>query len=249
MLVAVEALVRWEHPVHGLVPPSEFIPIAERRYLIAAVGDWVLRTAVAQAAAWRDELGASAPVIAINVSTGQLGGHGFPRKVMAELAKHTLSPEQISVELTETQMISVTERVRADLLQLQLSGIDIAIDDFGTGHAGFDYLRTLPVNILKLDKTFVDGLGINPTDTAIAASIITLGQSLGLTLIAEGVETETQLSELRRLGCHQAQGWLWRPALPAHDIVELMGVDEATVRTRNQEPAGTQACLDPGQAL
>ncbi|HYN55913.1 MAG TPA: diguanylate cyclase [Motilibacterales bacterium] len=241
-LVEVEALVRWEHPVHGLVSPSEFIPIAERRYLISAVGDCVLEKAVAQAAQWRDEIGADAPVIAINVSTGQLGGHGFPRKVMAELAKHGLSPDRISVEVTETQMISVTDRVRADLVQLQLSGIAIAVDDFGTGHAGFDYLRTLPVNILKVDKSFVDGLGSNVTDTAIAVSIIALGLSLGLTLIAEGVETQTQLSELRRLGCQRVQGWLWRPALPARGIVELIGLDEATVRTPDLDPTEPPPC-------
>ena len=248
-LVEVEALVRWEHPQHGLVPPSEFIPIAERRYLIGAVGDWVLETAVAQAARWRDEIGTTAPVIAINVSTGQLGGKDFPRKVVAELAKHRLSAERISVELTETQMISVTARVRAELTQLRHSGIAIAIDDFGTGYAGFDYLRTLPVDILKIDKTFVDGLGRNATDTAIAASVIALGKGLGLTIIAEGVETQTQLSELRRLGCHRVQGWLWRPALPADDIVGLMGLDEGEVRTQHQGPPVSQACPDVALVL
>ena len=244
-LVEVEALVRWEHPEHGLVPPSEFVPIAERRYLISALGDWVLRAAVAQAARWRDEIGPDAPVIAINASTGQLGGKGFPRTVMGELARHRLPADRISIELTETQMIAVTSRVRDELTQLQRRGIAIAVDDFGTGYAGFDYLRTLPVNILKIDKTFIDGLGTDVTDTAIAVSIIALGQSLGLTLIAEGVETELQLSELRRLGCHRGQGWLWRPALTAQDVGELVGLDEATVRIMQSRPSESGPCPVP----
>lgn len=229
-LVATEALVRWAHPGRGMVMPSDFIPVAERRHLIVPLGEWVLRRACRQAAQWRTDLGDAAPAMAVNISALQLGGHGLARRLGELLDGCALPATALCLEITETQLIGATDQVSSELAAIRALGVGVAIDDFGTGHAGFDYLRTVPADILKVDKSFIDGLGKDPTDTAIAASIITLGRNLGLTVVAEGVEEEGQLAVLRDLGCHQGQGWLWRPALQAKDAAALVGVHERHAR-------------------
>jgi diguanylate cyclase (GGDEF)-like protein/PAS domain S-box-containing protein len=233
-MVGVEALLRWDHPSRGLLLPQELIEVAERRNLIGSIGTWVLETACAQAGAWVGRFGAQAPVVAVNISTRQLGDQELPRQVHRLLQQADLPPDKLCLEITESQFISVGSSATADLRQLSDSGIAIAVDDFGTGFAGFDYLRRLPVNTLKIDKSYVSGLGRDQTDSAIVASVVTLARSLGLLAIAEGIETADQYSALQRLGCPLGQGWLWHPALPAPEVERLIELGDCV----NGSPAG-----------
>lgn len=230
-LVEVEALLRWQHPVLGRMMPDEFIEIAERRNLMPALGEWVLRAACTQAARWQSEFGADAPQIAVNVSSKQLGNSNLINIVSGCLAAAGLDVDGIQLEITESQIINASSPAAAELDALAASGIRIAVDDFGTGHAGFQYLRRLPIGVLKIDKSFIDGICTDATDLAFLKGIIALGKSLDLTLIAEGVETLEQLHLLRALGCDQGQGWLWRPALRPEDVAALIGVPEDQVRS------------------
>ena len=227
-VAAVEALLRWQHPEHGLLLPGEFLDVAEQRGLITDIGSWVLKAACTQAAGWTDRYGTAAPVVAVNVSSRQLGNYGLTTLVTNTLTDTGLAPDRLLVEITETQLVAVGTSAMTDLCRLSAAGVQIAVDDFGTGYAGFNYLRRLPLDELKIDKSFIDGLGTDPTDTAITSSIITLGRSLGLTVIAEGIETTQQRDTVTDLGCTGGQGWLWYPAIPAAEIDPLL------VRSRSQ---------------
>jgi diguanylate cyclase (GGDEF)-like protein/PAS domain S-box-containing protein len=227
-MVAVEALLRWDHPTRGLVLPQELIEVAERRNLICAVGTWVLQTACAQAGAWVHRFGDRAPLVAVNVSSGQLGGDGLSPQIRELLQDTGLPPDKLCLEITERQFISVGSSATTDLRILSDSGIAIAVDDFGTGFSGFDYLRRLPVNTLKIDKSYVGGLGRDQTDSAIVASVVTLAHNLDLTTIAEGIETPEQHRALQQLGCPLGQGWLWHPALRAERVEQLIEAGQAT---------------------
>ncbi|HET9654209.1 MAG TPA: EAL domain-containing protein [Kineosporiaceae bacterium] len=220
-LVGVEALLRWQHPTRGLLLPQPVIDVAERRNLIGLVGSWVLTTACAQAAAWQRQFGSLAPVVAVNISARELGDH-LCRRVQEEMGQHGLPADGLCLEVTESQFITVGSSGIAELQALAEAGITIAVDDFGTGFSGFDYLRKLPVHTLKIDKSYVDGIGRDPTDTAIVASVITLARQLGLTTVAEGIESAEQRDSLRELGCAVGQGWLWHPALPPDEITGLL---------------------------
>lgn len=231
-LVEVEALIRWQHPVLGRMMPDSFIEVAERRNLMPAVGEWVLRAALSQAAEWQAEFGARTPQTAVNVSTKQLGTGRLPGLVADCLDATGVAADLLQLEVTESQIINASSPAAAELDALADMGIRIAVDDFGTGHAGFQYLRRLPIRVLKIDKTFIDDICTDPTDLAILTGIIALGRSLQLTLIAEGVETIDQLTLLRELGCDLGQGWLWRPALRPADAAALFGVPEAQVRAQ-----------------
>ena len=229
-LVEVEALIRWDHPRLGQMLPGDFIEVAERRNLMPELGLWVLRTACAQAADWHARLGARAPAIGVNISSKQLEPGDFAAAVDQALNEYGLLPEHIFLELTESQILNANDVVNTQLHELAQRGLRIAVDDFGTGHAGFQYLRRLPASVLKIDKSFVDRICTDDTDRAILQSILGLGESLGLTVIAEGVETTEQLTLLRDLGCDQAQGWLWRPALRPGDVEVILGVPEQLLR-------------------
>ena len=221
-IVAAEALVRWQHPQRGLLLPCDFLDVAEQRDLIGDIGTLVLKTACAQAARWRERFGHQAPTIAVNVASPQLGSGGLSQLVEGLLATSGLPPTQLCLEITESQLVSVGTSAVTDLCRVSELGVRIAVDDFGTGFAGFEYLRRLPVHELKVDITFVAGLNVNPTDTAITTSVIALGQSLGLTVVAEGVERQEQLQTLHNLGCPQGQGWLWSRAVPSAEIDQLL---------------------------
>ena len=237
-LVEVEALVRWEHPKLGQMLPGDFIEVAERRNLMPELGLWVLRQACAQAAQWRGQFGVQAPAVAVNVSSKQLETGDFATDVVQALHDYRLDPEHIMLELTESQVLNASELVTERVHALADLGLRIAVDDFGTGHAGFQYLRRLPASVLKIDKTFVDRICTDDTDRAILHSVIGLGESLGLTVIAEGVETTEQLALLRKFGCHQGQGWLWRPALRAADVEAIFGVPEDQLQHGAHAPTG-----------
>jgi diguanylate cyclase (GGDEF)-like protein/PAS domain S-box-containing protein len=221
-IVATEALLRWQHPEHGLILPGEFIDVAEQRGLIGDIGTWVLRTACAQAAGWHQQHGAGAPSVAVNVSSRQLNDQSMSNQVSEILGAFLLPADHLCLEITESQLLAATPRSATDLATLSERGVRIAVDDFGTGHAGFDYLRRLPVNELKIDRSFIDGTGTDPTDTAVTAAVVALGLNLGLTVVAEGIETPQQLQTLRDMGCTWGQGWLWHRALPAEDIRTLL---------------------------
>jgi diguanylate cyclase (GGDEF)-like protein/PAS domain S-box-containing protein len=221
-VVAVEALLRWRHPQRGLLLPREFLDVAEERRLIVPIGAWALEQACAQALDWQDRFGARAPTVAVNVSSRQIGDLALVTQIHEEIKASKLDLEKLCLEITERQVIDVARSGAAELLSLAGLGVQLAVDDFGTGYAGFEYLRQLPVNVLKIDQSFVDGLGQDRTDTAITRSVIALGRSLDLTVIAEGVENQSQCDLLKEYGCPLGQGWLWRPAVPAQEIDALL---------------------------
>ncbi|NMO55537.1 bifunctional diguanylate cyclase/phosphodiesterase [Actinoplanes sp. TBRC 11911] len=205
--VAVEALVRWEHPVRGLVGPVEFIPIAERNGLIVELGAWIMRTSCRQAQIWRDELGADAPqYVSVNVSAHQLAQPDFAEFVSSVLKSTGLPGEHLLVEVTETAIFSGGIAVRT-LEKLRALGVRIALDDFGTGHSSLGLLQNVPVDVLKVDKSFVDNITMAGRHAVIAEALIKVADGLGLGAVAEGVETAEQAAELHRLGYRLAQGY------------------------------------------
>jgi diguanylate cyclase (GGDEF)-like protein len=206
-IVAVETLVRWEHPDRGLISPADFIPVAERNGLIIDLGTWILRTACRQAAQWRVTYGADAPgKISVNVSARQLARPGFVDLVAAALADSGLPPECLAIEVTETAVFEGGRALEA-LHGVHDLGVWIALDDFGTGHSSLTLLQTVPVDILKVDKSFVDSITMAGRHAVIATALIQVSNGLGLTAVAEGVETAAQADELYRLGYQLAQGY------------------------------------------
>ncbi|AGL18516.1 bifunctional diguanylate cyclase/phosphodiesterase [Actinoplanes sp. N902-109] len=212
-LRSVEALIRWEHPERGFVSPAEFIPVAEQNGLIVELGEWVLRTACAQAVTWQREYGAAAPAkMAVNVSARQLAEPGFPGLVAEVLAWTGLGAAGLVVEVTETAVFGGGQTVQT-VKDLHALGITIALDDFGTGHSSLTLLQTVPVDVLKVDKSFVDTITMAGRHAVIATALIQVADGLGLAAVAEGVETAEQATELRRLGYRYAQGYHFgRPA-------------------------------------
>jgi diguanylate cyclase (GGDEF)-like protein/PAS domain S-box-containing protein len=221
-VTAVEALLRWHHPERGVLGPDSFLDVAENRDLIAPLGAWVIRTACAQAADWERRFGAAAPDVWVNISSRQLGKHELTRTVTEALAETGLPTHRLGLEITERQAIGAAHSVRADLRALPEMGVRLAIDDFGTGHNGLDYLRGIPLDTLKIDKSYVAGLGADRTDTALTRSMITLAHSLDLLVVAEGVETRLQHDELCALGCDFAQGFLLGRPGPAAAVDDLL---------------------------
>lgn len=222
-----EALIRWQHPQRGLVAPNEFIAIAERRHLITRIGEWVIEEAFGQMARWRSSLGFM-PTLALNTSIGQLVRPGLARTILTRAAEEGIDPASIQLEITESQLLNADDATRENLQACRDAGCELAIDDFGTGHAGFDYLRHIPARVLKVDKTFIDGLARDTTDGAIVASVIALGHGLGMHVVAEGVETEEQALVLRTLNCDAGQGWLWHRAMPADELEALLRAPDVT---------------------
>ena len=206
-IVAVETLVRWAHPERGLVGPVDLIEIAEQNGLIIELGTWILRAACRQAAEWRADLGADAPgKISVNVSARQLAQHGFADLVAGVLADTGLPAGRLAIEVTETAVFEGGPALAA-LHDLHALGVQVALDDFGTGHSSLGLLQTVPVDILKVDKSFVDNITMAGRHAVIATALITIGQGLGLAVVAEGVETAEQADELYRLGYRLAQGY------------------------------------------
>jgi EAL domain-containing protein (putative c-di-GMP-specific phosphodiesterase class I) len=203
----VESLVRWQHPTRGLVSPAEFVPAAEQNGLIVELGEWVLRTACTQFVRWRQHHGAAAPErISVNVSARQLAEPGFARVVADVLATSGLAPEHLIVEVTETAVFGGGVAVQA-VADIRMLGVQIALDDFGTGHSSLGLLHSVPVDILKVDKSFVDNLTMTGRQAVIATALIQVSHGLGLTAVAEGVETAEQAAQLHRLGYRLAQGY------------------------------------------
>ena len=210
----VEALLRWRSAELGEIPPSHFIPLAEQTGLIVELGNYVIRTACAQLKSWRD-VGLDDISIAINVSVLQLLRGELAARLRRSLAEYDLDPALLELELTETMLMARAEQAVNTLGELKAIGISLAIDDFGTGYSSLSYLKRLPIDTLKIDASFVRDITTDPDDRAITATIIRMAQSLQLTVVAEGVETQEQFESLRDHGCQQIQGhWLARPLSP-----------------------------------
>ena len=219
---ALEALVRWQHPKKGLLSPAEFIPVAEETGLIAPLGLWVLEEACRQSARWQRAAPEAPPVrIAVNLSVRQLALPQFEEAVRSILAETEIDPMSLSLELTETVLMEAAPATLAILGRLREMGIRLAIDDFGTGYSSLSYLKHFPVDTLKVDRSFVKGLGVDPEDSAIVAAVVGLAHTLGLSAVAEGVETEGQLKHLRLLECDLAQGYYFAHPQPAEAVEKL----------------------------
>jgi diguanylate cyclase (GGDEF)-like protein len=220
-ITGLEALIRWRHPVLGMIPPDRFIPLAEESGLIDDIGDWVLAESCRQICAWR-EAGHPDLRVAINLSASQFRQAELAPRIAAVLAAHGVRAQQLEVELTEsTVMTNVEDSVRT-LEQLRRLGVLIAVDDFGTGYSSLSYLKRLPISRLKIDRSFVSDLGASNEGDSIAQSIVALGHGLRLGVIAEGVETVEQLRALRGMGCDEYQGYLCSRPLPAADVMPMV---------------------------
>ncbi|GGO82423.1 GGDEF domain-containing protein [Marinobacterium nitratireducens] len=215
-LVGFEALLRWQHPRQGWIAPDTFIPLAEESGLIKPLGDWVLREAFAQACTWH-EAGLEFGTIAVNVSPRQLDQDDLPALVRRLLQETGLPPGRVSLELTETAVMGQPERARSALDEIFAQGIELSIDDFGTGYSSLAYLKQLPFGKLKIDRSFVRDIPGDSNDVQITRAIVALGHSLGLRIVAEGVETEAQRDLLLELGCDVAQGYLFDRPVPADE--------------------------------
>ena len=220
-ILGVEALVRWMSPERGLVPPSEFIPLAEETGLIGPIGEWVLRAACKQSRAW--EVAGGAPIrVAVNLSARQLHSEDFVERLQAVLAETGANPELLELEITESMMMKDVERIAQLLGELRRLGLHIAVDDFGTGYSSLAYLKRLPIDSLKVDRSFVRDLPGNADDATITRAVIALAHSLRLKVVAEGVETVEQLEFLRDHGCDEIQGYLLSRPVPAAEFEEML---------------------------
>ena len=224
-MTGVEALVRWMHPLHGLVSPASFIPLAEETGLIVPIGLWVLEEATAQLARWQASFPGRPLVLNVNVSARQLRQADFVDSVAAVLCVTGIDPSCLCLELTESTFMEDVDGHRETLSALKALGVRLAIDDFGTGYSSLTYLKRFPVNVLKIDQAFVRGLGQDPSDTAIVESVIDLAHALGLVVVAEGVETVEQIAHLRMLGCDEAQGYYFARPQPAAELDGLLRRD------------------------
>ncbi len=220
--VGVEALLRWQHPGRGLVEPHRFVPVAEDSGLIIPIGAWVLEQACRQLSTWRaDRFGGVRSSVEVNVSARQIDDRRIVETVEEILVRTGLPPDLLTLEITESALMHDTSTALQVLRALKDLGVMLAIDDFGTGYASLTYLQSYPLDVVKIDKSFVESLGVSPQGEVIVAAVIDLSHALGLKVVAEGVETRIQLEALRSLGCDLAQGFLFCRPLPAHQIDTL----------------------------
>ncbi|MGH9306022.1 MAG: diguanylate cyclase domain-containing protein [Acidimicrobiales bacterium] len=245
-LLGVEALVRWDHPVRGPVPAMDIIELAERSDLILDLGSWVLDRACEQASAWEPNVEQDRFKIWINLSQRQLTEQGMVQQIVKNLQRNGLRATSIGVEITETVLVADPVAAGKTITALRDLGVEVALDDFGTGYSSLSFLRRFPVDVVKIDGSFVAGLGQNQQDAAIVYSVVSMGHSLGLAVVAEGVETETQRSELDMLGCDRVQGWLYAPAMPADEMDAWMNrYEKARVDNTRPRPGRSYSALRP----
>ncbi len=216
-ITGAEALVRWPHPVRGMIPPADFIPVAEETSLINVIGALMLRRACTDAARWPADIS-----VAVNLSPLQFRTGNLLSIVMDALRQSGLTPKRLQLEITETLLLEKSDQVLATLHALRALGVRISMDDFGTGYSSLSYLRSFPFDKIKIDRSFVRDLDSNPDAQAIMRAIISLGAGLGVTITAEGVETEAELAYLRAEGCHEGQGFLFSRPRPNADIAQLL---------------------------
>ncbi|MEZ0166227.1 putative bifunctional diguanylate cyclase/phosphodiesterase [Kineococcus sp. LSe6-4] len=219
----VEALLRWDHPLHGPISPAVFVPVLEETGLVVEVGRWVLQTALADLASWRrDGVVGDDFLVSVNVSPRQLLDPGFPDTVREALAAHGRGGDALLLEITESSMLEEDDRTLDLLDRLRRLGVGLAVDDFGTGYSALSYLRSFPVTRVKVDRSFVSGLGRDGTDAAVVRAVVAVSEALGLAVTAEGVETEEQRAVLAGLGVGHGQGWLWHRAQSAGEAARYL---------------------------
>jgi diguanylate cyclase (GGDEF)-like protein len=235
-VAACEALLRWNHPTRGIVTPGEFIDVAEDSGHVVAIGLWVLETACRQLQAWA-AAGARLPRIAVNVSAVHFYQPDFAVQVQSTLARHSVPPSMIELELTESSLMKDTADVQRCLHELKRIGVRLAIDDFGMGYSCLNYLKRFPIDVLKIDRSFVSDIGVSDDGQALCGMIISIAKSMGLQTVAEGVENERQLRFLAAEGCELAQGFYVARPMPADRLIEYFG--------RRRPPGGRIAFLSP----
>jgi EAL domain-containing protein (putative c-di-GMP-specific phosphodiesterase class I) len=238
----VEALIRWQHPTHGLLSPAAFIAIAEDTGLIVPIGAWVIEEACRQHRRWQAVLGPEGvPPISVNVSPTQLLRDDVAGRLERALAGARLDADQLHIEITEVVLLRESDRAITTLQAIETQGVTIAVDDFGTGYFSLSHLRQFPVHMIKIDQSFVRGIGASSEDEAIIDATIHLAHALGLSVVAEGVETEEQLNHLRRRDCDVVQGYFFAKPLPPDELaayIQQRAITAApTARSRNGEMA------------
>lgn len=240
-LQGVQALVRWAHPTRGLIPPGDFIPLAENTALMLPLSEWVLRHAIAQAAEWRDS--GLMIAVAVNISPRSLFDRDLPVTVLRLLADASLPAHLLELEITETAIMTDPKRATEVLRHLQAMGVRVAVDDFGVGYTSLTYLKSLPVNTLKIDRCFINEMLHTDKDQAIAEAVIGLGHKLGLTVLAEGIESQAVLDRLKSLNCDEGQGYhLGRP-MPPEQLNSW--VRNHVLGTATRTPEATDPIPDP----
>ena len=219
-IVGSEALIRWRHPERGMVPPGDFIPVAEETGVILELGNWVLEEACRQLSVWMDS-GVDMPPVAVNLSARQFDAQ-LPARVLAVLDQYGVPPERLKLEITESLLVRGPEKVIPIMNELVALGLGLSLDDFGTGYSSLAYLKKFPITTLKIDRSFVIGVPGDQNDCAIAQAIVTMGQQLRQEIVAEGVETQAQMTFLRGLGCDQLQGYLFSPPVAATEFEHMV---------------------------
>jgi len=235
-ITGCEALVRWQHPTRGLVPPTQFIPLAEESGLIRDLGLWVLRQACGQLASWRTHITPAPEItVSVNVSVRQLEDAGFVAQVADTLRSTAVEPERVVLEITEGVISDDYPRVLERLARLKELGVSMALDDFGTGYSSLARLRHVPVDVVKIDRSFITPLSqASPADSSMVTAILQIGASRNLRTVAEGVETSEQLTALRSLGCDTIQGFLFHRPMPPERLAECLGHMSALAGTDRQ---------------
>jgi diguanylate cyclase (GGDEF)-like protein len=257
-LAGFEALVRWPHPQWGMIQPDQFIALAEETGQIVALGSWVLDQAATDIARWRADLRQEPPGrggprdlhVSVNVSARQFAAPGFVAGVRRVLEATGLEPEALMLELTESVLLRRDERLHADLIELKAIGVKLALDDFGTGYSSLSYLRELPIDVLKMDKSFVDGIAVSEQRLALAQGIVQIAQTLKLRVIAEGIESAAQRDLLTAMGCEFGQGYLLAMPMTAKQAEALARISAhpapALPRQANQAEPTRPALGSPG---
>jgi EAL domain-containing protein (putative c-di-GMP-specific phosphodiesterase class I) len=217
-----EALLRWNHPKRGLIPPADFIPVAEETGLIIPLGEWVLKAACYEAVDWPDHI-----KIAVNLSPAQLNNRNLLNAVKGALAETGMPPHRVQLEITETVLLQNTFATLATLHELRKLGIQVALDDFGTGYSSLSYLRSFPFDKIKIDRSFIQDLSNGAEPKAIVEAVANLAKSLKMASTAEGVETQQQREMLQSIGCTEMQGYLFSRARPASEIRQYFGQGQA----------------------
>jgi EAL domain-containing protein (putative c-di-GMP-specific phosphodiesterase class I) len=222
-ITGAEALIRWTHPAEGSISPAQFIPVAEDCGLIVPIGNWVLREACRQTRAWSDA-GLPALTIAVNVSALEFRQETYLEGVFAALRETGLDPKSLELELTESVLMKRAETAASVLQELRARGIRVAVDDFGTGYSSLSYLRKFPIDALKIDQSFVRQITMAPQDTTIVSAIISMGRSLNLRVVAEGVETIGELEFLQAHQCDEAQGYYFSRPIPHEEFAKFLEI-------------------------
>ena len=230
-VVGMEALVRWEHPEHGLVSPTRFIPIAEERGLIIPLGEWILRHACQQVVAWRSQ-GMPSLRVSVNLSAAQFSHQDLPAMLEGIMRETGMDPHWLELEITESLLMNDVNSTIERLSKLQELGLAISIDDFGTGYSSLAYLKRFPISTLKIDQSFMREVPNDPGDGAIVTTVVALAHSLGLKVVAEGVEQESQLAFLKQLGCDEVQGFYYSAPLPTNDFAEWVLARQAVMNLK-----------------